>query len=379
MRVLHVCNTDFYARRFLGPLIREQTSRGLEIEILCSVDLSDFRPREYFCPVHDFSFPQSANPIAFLKSIRELSRFLRRKEFDGVVSHNRNASIVARVAARNAGIGMNVYTAHGAYFHDGQSWLGRKAAMLIERSLAPTTTHCLCQSREDADLFIQKGLYEASELTVIGNGIDTERFSPDKVEPADLPFSDGSIRLCTTGRLVSGKGLEDLVEAMRMLRDQAVECRLIIIGGNIKQDRQVAAEGISALIRRCGLESMVHLTGMVDNVEAYLAAADVFVLPSYREGMPRSLLEAMSMSLACVATRIRGAREIIADGVNGVLYEPRQVGQLVARIMRLRDASLRKRLGAKARETALRRFTENRYVELQTEVTLGLLSGRRAT
>jgi len=291
-----------------------------------------------------------------------------------VVSHNRNASIVARIAARRVGIGANVYAAHGAYFHDGQSRVSRRVAMSIERLLAPITTHCLSQSGEDADLFIRKGYYDASRVTVIGNGIDTDRFSPDSVEPVNLPFSDGSLRLCTVGRLVSGKGLEDLIEATRILRDDGIDCRLLIIGGNIKQDRQVAAEDISALIRRYGLESAVHVTGLVENVQGYLAASDVFVLPSYREGMPRSLLEAMSMGLPCVATRIRGCREIVSDGENGLLYEPRQVGQLVDQIRRLQDASLRRRLGSKARETVLTRFTERRYVELQTEVTLGLLS-----
>jgi len=374
MKVLHVCNTDFYARKFLEPLIRQLQSRGVEVEVLCSIDRSNFKPEDYCCPVHDFAFPKSANPFAFLRSIRHLARFLRRGDFDGVISHNRNASIVARVAVRRSGIAVNIYTAHGAYFHDGQSRVSRQLAMLIERLLAPITTHCLSQSGEDADLFIRKGYYDASRVTVIGNGIDTDRFSPDSVEPVNLPFSDGSLRLCTVGRLVSGKGLEDLIESTRILRDDGIDCRLLIIGGNIKQDRQVAAEDISALIRRYGLESAVHVTGLVENVQGYLAASDVFVLPSYREGMPRSLLEAMSMGLPCVATRIRGCREIVSDGENGLLYEPRQVGQLVDQIRRLQDASLRRRLGSKARETVLTRFTKRRYVELQTEVTLGLLS-----
>jgi len=374
MKVLHVCNTDFYARKFLAPLIREQQYRGLEVEVLCSIDLSNFKPDDFGCTVHDFDFPRSSSPFAFFRSIRHLVRFLKCQNFDGVISHNRNASIVARIAARQAGIGANVYTAHGAYFHDGQSRVSRRVAMSIERLLAPITTHCLSQSGEDADLFIRKGYYDVSRVTVIWNGIDTDHFSPDSVEPVNLPFSARSLRLCTTGRLVSGKGLEDLIEAARILRDAGIDCRLLIIGGNIKQDRDVAADSISTLIRRYGFESVVHVTGVVDNVHGNLAAADIFVLPSYREGMPRSLLEAMSMGLPCIATRIRGCREIITDGENGLLYEPRQVGQLVDRIRRLQDASSRRRLGSKARETVLTRFTERRYVELQTDVTLGLLS-----
>ena len=374
MKVLHVCNTDFYARKFLEPLIRELQSQGLEVEVLCSIDQSTFNPDGFCCPVHDFAFPRSSNPLAFFRSIRRLVRFLKCGNFDGVVSHNRNASIVARVAARQAGIRLNVYTAHGAYFHDGQSRVGRQAAMLVERLLAPITTHCLSQSGEDACFFVRGGLYDPSQVTVIRNGIDTDRFSPDSVQRASLPFSDVSLCLCTIGRLVSGKGLEDLIEAVRILRDDGIDCRLVVIGGNIKQDRNVAADSISALIRRYGLESVVHVTGLVDNVQGYLAASDVYVLSSYREGMPRSLLEAMSMALPCVATRIRGCREIVSDGENGLLYEPRQIGQLVEQIRRLQDASLRRQLGSKARETVLTRFTEQEYVAVQTEVTLSLLS-----
>jgi glycosyltransferase involved in cell wall biosynthesis len=374
MKVLHVCNTDFYARKFLVPVIREQRLRGLEIEVLCSIDRSKFKLDEFPCPIHAFDFPQSPNPWSFLSAIRRLTLFLKRSDFAGVVSHNRNASIVGRVAAKCAGVNANIYTAHGAYFHDGQSRLARRAAMLLERVLARITTHCLSQSSEDTNLFIREGYYEANRITTVGNGIDVERFSPDAVEKARRPFPTVSLRLCTTGRLVSGKGLEDLIEATRMLRQDGIDCSLTIVGGNIKQDREVTSDGITALIRRDKLENVVHVTGLVDDVESHLAAADVFVLPSYREGMPRSLLEAMSMGLPCIATRIRGCREIIAHGENGLLYEPKQLGDLVFQIKKLQDPSLRRRLGLKARETVLKRFTETRYVQLQAKVTMRVLS-----
>jgi glycosyltransferase involved in cell wall biosynthesis len=126
-----------------------------------------------------------------------------------------------------------------------------------------------------------------------------------------------------------------------------------------------------------GLADALIVTGMVENVEDYLAASDAFVIPSYREGLSRALLEAMSMNLPVVATTIRGNREVIHDGVNGLLYPPRDVEQLAARLRLLHNhPDLRRSIGGKARATVIERFDERDFVARQVFIIERLLSER---
>jgi glycosyltransferase involved in cell wall biosynthesis len=376
-RILQVCNTDFYLGKFLSPLVLELASRKHLVECVCEGSSIDPRLAAAGVAVHDFSFPGKGSPLAFIAAIRRMRALLRRGNYDCVDSHNRNASIVARVAAWLERVPVNLYTAHGFYFHDGQSaWL-RELTMLLEAALGRFTTCTLSQSAEDVAIAIRRGLVPAQGIVHIGNGIDIGRFwrrsGRTEIE-SRLGLGTCGFRIATTGRMVKGKGFEDLLRAYAAFAHQAGDSELLMIGGNIAQDIEPFQREFSAEVEALGLGAKVRITGMVDNVEEYLAASDLFVLPSYREGMPRSLIEAMAMGLPCIATDIRGCREIVANGVNGLLYPAGQVNalsQLIAQCWRDRGACAR--LGASARETAVRDFNESAYVSKQISAIERLL------
>lgn len=378
-RILQVCNTDFYLTKFLAPLVRALVEEGHEVECLC--EGADRVPAGMLpagVKVHDFAFPREGSPTAFAKAILRFREFLRRGHFDCVDGHNRNASIVSRIGAWLERVPVNVYTAHGFYFHDDQAPLTREATIWLEAALARITDFTMSQSSDDMVLMVERGHIPTERIARIGNGIDTRRFAPGvdrATAERELGLARDQFRIGATGRIVKGKGFMDLLDAFCMLRKQVPNAALLMIGGVIEQDISPSQEEFISAVRNRGLENAVTITGMTQKVERYLATLDVFVLPSYREGLPRALLEAMSMEVPVVATEIRGCREAVIHGENGYLYRPRDVAELSQRLIELHAAGplRRQALGRAARHRVLERFDERDYVAVQVDCLTRLL------
>lgn len=379
-RILQVCNTDFYLRRFLKPLIRGLRSAGHTVECVCEGDPGALAEADV--PVHPLRFPRRPAPLAFARSVVQMRKVIRRRAYDCVNSHNRNASMVARVAAWLEKVPINLYTAHGFYFHDDQSRAAREATILLEAGLARLTDFTLSQNEEDIRLMVGRGYIPADQIRLIGNGIDVGRFHPrtDRRQcEQQLGLKPSPFRVGALGRLVKAKGFLDLLRAFANICPDKPGAELLLIGGNIEQDISPFHREFVAESGRLGIAEAVVITGITDRVEAYLSACDTFVLPSYREGMPRALLEAMSVGLPAIATDIRGCREIVQDGDNGFLYTPHDVVQLTSLLSRLLgEPELRAKLGRAARSRVVQQFDERDYVARQVEAINQLLGERSA-
>jgi glycosyltransferase involved in cell wall biosynthesis len=376
-KILQVCNTNFYLSRFLKPLVQELVDQGHEVECVCEGEVADkaeFGPGVRF---HAFAFPRTGSPLQFAGAVARMSRLIRNGRYDCVDSHNRNSSIVGRIAAWRARVPVNLYTAHGFYFHDDQSALARRATIFLESALSRITDFTLSQSRDDTDYAVSSGMIVADRILHVGNGIDVERFSPRherRTLEAKLALPSGRFRVCSTGRLVQGKGFGDLLEAFALFHEEVPGSELLLIGGNIDQDISPFQQEFEQRIDALGLRESVKVTGLTDRVEDYLGTADVFVLPSYREGLPRALLEAMAMGLCCAATDIRGCREAIDDGQAGLLFPPRDITSLTSLLRKLHaEPGLRTSLAAAGQARARAEFTEARYVSLQVDAINRLL------
>jgi len=377
-RILQVCNTGFYMSGFLAPLIRALTADGHTVECVCEAEQIQPIAERVGATVHRLSFPRRASPAGFARGIGQMRRLIRAGSYDCVNGHNRNASIVARIAAWLERIPVNLYTAHGFYFHDGQSRYQREATIHLEAALARITTFTLSQAAEDAELMIRRRFIAPDRIAVIGNGIDTMRFRCDahREDCEDrLGLRRGRFRVGTVGRLVKGKGFLDLLRAFAELHRNTPCADLLLIGGNIDQDISPVQREFLEQARQLGVIEAVTVTGIVREVEQYLSTCDVFVLPSYREGMPRALLEAMSMGLPVIATDIRGCREIVTHGQNGLLYPAGDAARLrmLLTLLQSRPAP-RSRLGTEARTTVVNRYQESEYVARQVSAIDRLLS-----
>ncbi|MEM1024831.1 MAG: glycosyltransferase [Myxococcota bacterium] len=378
-RILVVTNTDFFMRLFLEPLVGELDRRGHAVELCCNGEA--LGPALSGYPHHPFDFPSRPAPMDFLRAGLRMRRLLQRGRFDLVNSHNRNASIVARSAAAGTGI-HSVYTANGYYFNDAQGPGAYAASVALETALGGVTSLTLSQTEEDANLMRRWRLAPRDRIRVIGNGVDLERFRPAEgrlraKRERELGLPSGRFRFIAVGRLVEGKGFQDLLEAFARLAGRHMSIELLQVGGNIAQDISPFQAAYQERVQALGLGDRVLMTGMTAQVPAYLSVSDVYVTPSYWEGLSRSLLEGMAMGLPVLATQIRGAREVVRHGQNGYLYPPHDVRSLTELMERMVMASMNERLalGQAARSDIVRSFELKDYTDRQADAIDAVLEG----
>jgi glycosyltransferase involved in cell wall biosynthesis len=208
------------------------------------------------------------------------------------------------------------------------------------------------------------------KLRVIRCGVNPDEFAPHRVD------ATGDFALVTVARLTQGKGHGVLLEALRELRDRGLAVRLILVGDGPKRSE------LEALARKLGIESAITFVGAVgrEDVHEYYRAADAFCLPSFHEGVPVVLMEAMALELPVIATDVMGIRELVEHERNGLLVRPGRSDILAAALQQLIvDADLRRRLGAAGRETVLQTFDIRRSaaeIHAAFEELLGVPSAR---
>lgn len=236
--------------------------------------------------------------------------------------------------------------------------LGRTAAGSLLLRLLRTLDAVIAPSPSCRAELLAAG-FPAERIRVIANGVDTTLFRPEPMKDSSLPFPTGQGPVVVfTGRLIEAKGLLELLDAWPLLLHEVPDARLILVGsGPLEAElRRRAAEG--------PLAGRVHLTGEVLDVRPHLRAATAFVLPSWAEGLPNALLEAMAMGLPCVATDIGPIRDAVTGGEEALLVPVRNPQGLAAALAAvLADPSLAARLGRAARKRVEADFSLEREVE----------------
>jgi glycosyltransferase involved in cell wall biosynthesis len=367
MKVLHLCAVAFGLETLLLPQIDYLRSLGLSVHAACSPDprVAALRDRGY--TVHEIGIGRTIAPGPNSKSVLELSRLMRAEGYDLVHAHAPVASVLGRVAAKLAGVERILYTAHGFYFHENMP--RQKYALYhgIEKSVAQITDRILVQSQEDYDTAVTTGIGSAEKIRYLGNGIDLYRFTPSRSNDAaraalreelGIPEAHAPV-IGITGRITEEKGFGELAAALSLLHADFPDAHLLVIGGQLSTERDAFQDRLIDFITERDLDAHVTFTGFRNDVPALLGLLDVFVLPSYREGLPRSVLEAMAMELPVVATDIRGCREAVEHEVTGLIVPPKESAPLAAAIARIvSDRGLAARFG-----NAGRRRVENTFDE----------------
>jgi glycosyltransferase involved in cell wall biosynthesis len=235
------------------------------------------------------------------------------------------------------------------------------------------------QSQEDAAFARRARLTRATIVEAIGNGVDAARFGPADDDDLrrrlrdDLATPRDAAVVMMVGRLVAEKGYPELFRALAGLDG----VHLWVAGDRLTSDHADAIDGALAEVEGDpALQARVHLLGQRDDIADLLRAADIFTLPSHREGMPRSIIEAMMTGLPGVATDIRGCREEVLDGETGLLVpvnDPARLREALARLAN--DPVLLRNMGTAGRDRALALYDESRVIARQLEL-LGLVARR---
>lgn len=290
--------------------------------------------------------------LSDLAAFRALYRWLRRERFDLVQTHTPKASILGLPAARLSGA-RTVYTMHGALYFADNGRLANVLGWLFERWCCSWAHHVLVQSREDERVLPRAGICRRSKVVHVGNGIQLERFLQPG-PPADL--GPGPVVLMVA-RLVHEKGCGDFLTLARRLAGKA---QFVHVGPREADQRDALTSEEIEVAERDGT---VRFVGGVDDVRPYLAAADVVVLPSYREGIPRAVMEAAAAGRPVVAYDIRGVREVLPRDA-GLLARRGDVDAMVDIVGGLlQEPERRAELGRRCREQVVAEFSEEAVIE----------------
>lgn len=360
VKVAEVCNVDFSLRHFLLPVMRAARERGHEVVGICAEGKLLDLPREEGFRIVTVPMARSLNPLAQWRAYRALLRVFREERFDLVHAHMPISGLLARAAARRAGVRRIAYTGHGFLFNQPGPWWRKALSLGLEWLGGRATDVFLTVSEEEAADARRLGI--ARDAIGIRNGRDPARFRPDEVARAalraELGASDEACIVVIVSRLVRHKGHVELLRAMEAVPNAT----LWVVGERLPTDHGPdMAEDFARAERLLG--PRLKRLGYREDVGKILAAADIFCLPSHFEGLPMSVIEAMMTGLPVVATGIRGPREQVRDGETGLLVPPASVEPLAAALRRLAaDPSLRARMGAAGRALALERFDEGKVV-----------------
>ena len=316
------------------------------------------------------SLQRQVGPSA-VAAFSAIYRHIRRGCYDIVHTHISTAGILGRLAARAAGVSVVLHTYHGriAELHDGS--LRSRVFLACERLVARQTDALVACSEDMVRHYLECGVGVERQYRVIYNAIDPDAFLREE-GPGEKPAGlEGKLIVGTAASLTPEKGLDVLLRAMPELLRRCPDVYLLILGeGPLRSDLQ-------RMIREMELEQSVGLPGHVEDVRSWLAAFQVFVLPSKSDGVPTAILEAMAMELPVVASRVGGVPEILRQGEIGVMVDPgdpRQLAQALASL--LEDPSKCKHLGRIGRQRVRQTFGLDCMIGRLDELYMELLQAK---
>lgn len=355
-KLLFVITEDWVFWSHRAALASAAKAQGWEILLACRFE-KHLREviRQGIRPIPLEMSRGSVHPWKVLKEAMQLAKILRKEEPRLVHCVGLRSMVIGSIAARLAGSEKMVHSLTGL----GHLFAGPKATSLPALSLKALLPWLLkqqlviVQNREDFRWLKGLGVAKSHLRLIRGSGVDPRVFRPRR-PPAGPPIA------MFPARLVMDKGLGEFIEAARLLKKKGVPARFVLVG---RPDPQNPTSVSEKDLRAWSKNGTVEIWGYQQRMEKVIPKAAVVCLPSYREGLPRSLLEGMACGLPCVATRTSGCREAVRHGDNGLLVPVRNSQALAGALWRiLRDRKARLRMGRRGRQRAEREFSEHEVV-----------------
>ncbi len=384
LKMLQICAVGFTVEKLLMPLI-EEMSKDYDVTTVCTRDDISDKLKAKGYKIDNINIDRKISPVSNLRTVWQLYKYMKAGKFHIVHVHTPVAGILGRIAAKLARVPIIIYTAHGFYFHDNMSTVKKNIFIGVEKLGGWLSDYIFTQSSEDYKTAIEKKIIDKSKILTIGNGVDVERFDPScfrdgtSVESirSQLGIQKDDVVVTILGRVVREKGYMEWVRAAREITGTYNNVKFLAIGSTLETDRDGIKADLDSFISENHLKEKVIFAGSRSDIPELLASTDIFTLPSYREGMPRSLIEAMCMCKPAVATDIRGCREEVEEGDTGFLVPVADHNALAEKIKYLIDnPDERIRMGINARKKALEEFDEKKVLIRQQEIFQKLVNQR---
>ena len=365
-RIIVVTAVPLTVTAFLLPYLRKLTVE-FEVTVACSGSDLDFQSRlpdgvKYI----RLNIARNIDPVSDLIGLVRMIGIFRRGNYDLAYSVTPKAGLLTQLAAKILGIPLRVH------MFTGQVWVTRKGVMRsilksFDRLIAACATHLLTDSHSQLKFLVSNYVVPADKIRVLGNGsicgVDLARFHPDaemrKSIRRQLGYNDQIVLALFVGRLNRAKGIMDLVHAFGGIYSRAPNLHLLIIGPD---EEQLASE----IIRVSSSNPNIRVHGPTVSPEQFMAAADFFCLPSYREGFGSVVIEAAACGIPSIASRIYGLTDAVEEGKSGILHEPGNIAEIEdAIVLMANDKRIRSEMGANALSRAERLFSQDAIIDEQ--------------
>jgi glycosyltransferase involved in cell wall biosynthesis len=361
-RILFFITEDWYFWSHRLPIAKAARDAGFEVLVATRVNrYNDLIVGEGFKLIPIQLNRRSKNIFREIRSFLEIVKIYRTERPD-IVHHVAIKPILyGSWAAKIASIPNVVNALAGlGYFFIAKGWKAsiiRGLISLIYRSTFAGKNILIFQNRDDRKLFIDEGIATRENSVLIrGSGVNTDLFF-NHPEPSGVPV------IMLASRMLWDKGIGELVSAARRLAIEGVKCRIVLVGSPDYENPAVIPE---ETLRGWHNEGIIEWWGQRDDMANVLSQSHIVVLPTYREGLPKILIEAASCGRPIVATDVPGCREVVRHNENGFLIPLYSIDPLANALKKLiRDRELRKRMGLRGREIVKEEFSEE-YVVNQT-------------
>ncbi|MCM3756319.1 glycosyltransferase family 4 protein [Sporosarcina aquimarina] len=321
--------------------------KSLGFEVHAAANFSDANERLDSLGIirHPFDINRSPFSLKNIKAYKQLKEVMKFGHFDAIHCHSPMGGVIARLVAKSLGVTPVIYTAHGFHFYKGAPFINWAVYYTVEKFMARCTDHLITINQED---FQKANEFKAGKVHYVpGIGVDTSKFNVTvysrEEKRTELEIDKDTVVLLSIGEMIKRKNHETALRALEKLKDESF---VYLICGRGELDSYLKDLTVSL-----GIQEKVKFLGYRNDIKEICIASDIFIFPSYQEGLPVSVMEAMSAGLPIVASEIRGNTDLIENGVGGYLLHPEDIGGFAETIQKVvKDKELRKSMGAKNKD-----------------------------
>ena len=372
-KIFFFVTEDWYFCSHRLPLAIAAKEMGMDVRILTRV-----AQKKNILKFHGLNFihieidRSSVNPFTEIKKIWDIYNIFRRERPDLIHLVALKPVLLGGLAARLAGIDNIVAAVTGmGFLFTGKRGVGilKKAVLALISSVAQNGK-IIVQNNDDLKLLCSTGFNPERIALIKGAGVDTEYFKPVP-EPKGIPV------VMLASRLLWEKGVGEFVEAARLVKNHGIDCSFVLVGEpDLANPGAVPDSKLKAWLT----EGIITWWGKQQDMPAILSKATIVCLPSYREGLPKVLLEAMACGRPCITTDTPGCRDAVRHGENGLLVPARDPHALAAAIKQLlNDPGQRQQMGRHGRKMTETEFSQDRVVQQTMRIYMDMLDNAAET
>jgi len=381
-------HVDFNLVRFRLPLMKTLLEAGANVIAICPEGDVTSQFEQNGVKYVPFDLDRTTfNPIVVMGVVKRLAGLLSEHKPDVLHTFTLRPNALGALAGKEAGVPIiiNTVTGLGSLYSANLGIKGDVAKIgvnFLTRRALRSSSAVVFQNPDDRDYYVNHSICSDDQVRmIIGSGVDTEQFSAGAIgeeqkQPLRESYSltESDIVVTMIARLLAPKGVREFLAAAKQLNTRA---KFVLIGDpDPDNPASISRDQLAKFIDSGDLIAPGHQ----DNIAEWLAISDIYVLPSYREGLPRTVLEAMSMGLPIVTTDVPGCKETIVNNENGLLIPARDSEALIRALeVLLEDQELRQTMGRRSRELVVERFSNDvilgQYLDLYAELCENTLTG----